>query len=246
MICTTHLQAQKPVVKNDPNHDKQAIHFGYSLGLNFMDSYIFPYEAGEIENISPGFNVQIVSNFRIANSLDFRILPGLAFGQRKLVLNEFSLPDRTLPEEAEIGIVNEDTTSLMLNMESAYFEVPLLLKYKTDRINNFRPYILAGFNPRVDLSGIQKNIFGGNNEEESEDGTVGSSSGTSDLIKRVAPAYEIGFGIDFYMVYFKLGVEIKYSRSIFDDVNRGGEYSAFFSGVDKLESSVFFISFHFE
>ena len=42
-FLSASMFAQKAEVQNDPNHDKQAIHFGYSLGLNFMDAYFFPY-----------------------------------------------------------------------------------------------------------------------------------------------------------------------------------------------------------
>lgn len=243
LICSFTLHAQKPVVKNDPNHDKQPMHFGYSLGVNFMDAYVYRYETAEIEEISPGFNVQIISNFRITNGFDFRVLPGLAFGQRRLVIREFSLPQDGMPEEAQYAVEDDTSSNLILNLESAYFEVPLLIKYKTDRINNFRPYVIGGFNPRVDLAGIQKNLFGNDSDENTPDSSTG---GSTDLINRVVPAYEIGFGVDFYMVYFKLGIELKYSRSMFDDVNRTGDFSPLFSEINKLESSVFFISFHFE
>jgi len=240
LVVSTY--GQKPRVQNDPTHDMQPVHFGYSLGLNMMDAYIFPYQAGELEKISPGFNVQIISNFRIMHGLDFRILPGLSFGQRNITLygGYYDIPSEGLPDNAEIFVKNDTVSNVLIQLESAYFEMPFLIKYKTDRINNIRPFIIGGFNPRIDLSGIQKNLFQRNNDDNE------GGAGSLDMINRIVPAYEVGVGIDFYLQYFKLGIELKYSRSIFDDVNRGSEFAALFNHVDKLESSVFFLSFHFE
>jgi len=66
--------------------------------------------------------------------------------------------------------------------------------------------------------------------------------------------YELGFGIDFYLTYFKFGIEIKYShglRNIFTNTNPKGEAPSseiayFTNAIDRINSSLWMISFHFE
>ncbi len=40
-----------------------------------------------------------------------------------------------------------------VRVESSFLEFPLLLKYKGDRLNNVRPYVIGGLNYRYDLAG---------------------------------------------------------------------------------------------
>ena len=37
-------------------------------------------------------------------------------------------------------------------IESSFLEFPLLLKFKGDRLNNVRPYVIGGLNYRYDLA----------------------------------------------------------------------------------------------
>jgi len=57
-------------------------------------------------------------------------------------------------------------------------------------------------------------------------------------------AWEIGFGIDFYLPYFKFSPEIKYSCGLNNMIAR--DNTQFTSSINRLSSNVWMLSFHFE
>jgi len=134
----------------------------------------------EVSKLNPGINIQIVTDLRPANHLDIRFLPGVAFGQRVIRFYKNGV------------LVNSQQS-----LESSFLEFPLLLKYKGERLNNVRPYVIGGFNYRYDLAG----------KKEFDD-----TKAIYLRIKRPDLYYELGAGLDFYLVYFKLSVELKMSN----------------------------------
>jgi hypothetical protein len=231
---------QRLVVPNDPGHDDKPVHFGFCLGLNVMDYYVRPAfndkgePIAELTDLQPGFNVQVVSNFRLSNNVDFRFLPGLVLGDRTINIYSGSYFN------ADTGMVvefNNDTVFTSSN-SSAYLDFPMLFKFKTNRINNYRPFLIVGLNPRYDLSTSIKGKEEGFQKYEKEQKFE---------LQKLVPFWEVGAGIDFYLPYFKLGVELKYSRSFADTMYRPTENaSPFVSQIEVLQSSVFLISFYFE
>ena len=119
-----------------------------------------------------GFNLGIVSNFRLGRNADLRFLPTLSFAER--VINY------TIEIEEEIEEIKKD-------VESTFIEFPLNLKFKSNRYNNGRAYLLTGLKYNIDLAS-QKDI----NDEGLE----------LIKLKKNDFMYEIGFGIDFYLEYF--------------------------------------------
>ena len=241
-LVSFNLMAQKEKVKNDPTHDDNPIHFGFSIGLNTMDFNIkqsreaytlkvFP----DVVTLRPGFQVHAISNVRLGKYFDFRMLPGISFGGER----EISYLD-----------VNGGTTmssyDSLVRIESNFLELPFLIKYKSKRINNFRPFLIGGTNLRFDLAATKK--------------TWGTSKkGSSLLLLNVFDYYyEIGCGIDFYLEHFKFAIELKYSIGLTDVLKRKlkdkgdgpvappQEYAIYTNVIDKLNSRMFMVSFHFE
>jgi hypothetical protein len=221
-----HLSSfgQKQKVKNESWYDDKPLHFGFSLGFNAMDFIITPSQTylasdslyPEVSKLNPGINIQIVTNLKTGKYFDLRFLPGVSFGQR--VVRYY-----------KNGVLYNDQQRL----ESSFLEFPLLLKYKGDRLNNVRPYIIGGLNYRYDLAGKkeydpEKQIYL--------------------RIKRPDLYYEMGVGLDFYLTYFKLSVEIKMSNG-FSDVlikDRSSGYPKFNDAIEKMKSQIWVLSFHFE
>jgi hypothetical protein len=56
--------------------------------------------------------------------------------------------------------------------------------------------------------------------------------------------YEVGVGVDFYLEYFKLSPELKYSFGMRDLLVRDG--SMYTSAIDRLTSRLFYLSLTFE
>lgn len=211
--------SQKPKVLNQPTHDDRALHFGFCLGLNTMDFIIhntsnaFNDTIADVTKLVPGFHVQIVSNFRLAQNLDVRFLPGISFGQRDL---NFFVKDK---------LVNSNH-----KLESNFLEFPILLKYKSNRINNFRPYVVTGPNVRVDLA-----------KTYSEDDHIYLA------LKRLDIYSDVGVGIDFYLPYFKFTTELRYSYGFRNVLKRKETtHPEYQNSIDRLNSSIFLLSFYFE
>jgi hypothetical protein len=231
ILAVTCMFGQKPKVKNDPIHDDKLIHFGFSLGMNFMDYRIEHTQLAALEGIyiglkdlAPGINIHAIANLRLAENFDLRALPGISFGERFMYF-----------------IGNSDTVNYPpgsnYKAESSYLEFPLLLKYKSKRLNNFRPYLIAGGNVRYDLA-VKK-------EYDMEDQLI--------MINPFDVYGEIGFGMDFYLTYFKFGTEIKYSfglSNILRGSDRNGdlppEVEEYTTALKSITSHMVVISFHFE
>jgi hypothetical protein len=230
---TLVLKGQKPKVKNDPTHDDKLVHFGFSLGVNFMDYRIEHRERAAqdgvyvgVKELTPGINIHAIANLRLAENFDLRTLPGISFGERYIYFQE----------RTDSGLVSVIPDGKYYKVNSSYLELPLTFKYKSKRLNNFRPYLIGGGNLRYDLS-IKKEY-------------------RDDQLLMIAPLdiyAEIGFGMDFYMTFFKFATEIKYSFGLSNILlrsDRNGElppeYEAYTSYIDKINSHMVILLFHFE
>jgi hypothetical protein len=215
-------QKQKP--KNESWYDEKPIHFGFSLGFNSMDFNITPSQQyyqkdslyPEVSILNPGINIQIVTDLRPANHLDIRFLPGVSFGQRVIRFYK-----------------NTKLINGQQRLESSFLEFPLLLKYKGDRLNNVRPYVIGGFNFRYDLAG----------KKEFDD-----NKPIYIRIKRPDLYYELGAGMDFYLTYFKLSIELKMSTGFGDVLVRetAPGHPEYVNAIEKLKSQIWILAFHFE
>lgn len=161
-----------------------------------------------------GFNISMISNLRITNHLNVRFLPGLIFGQRNLDY-KVKRPD---------GFRRH---SMMI--ESTFIDFPLLLKYKAVRLNNFRPYIVAGASHRIDLAAQR---------------TISPDERPKIRLNRHNVYYEVGVGTDFFLEYFMFAIELKASWGIINNVAYDDtEFSLMY---DRLNSRMVILSFHFE
>jgi hypothetical protein len=114
-------------------------------------------------------------------------------------------------------------------IESNYLEFPFDLKFKSKRIRNYRVYVLAGFKYSIDMIS-QASV-------EAKD---------KDIVKlnRRDYGYEIGFGFDFYMPYFKFAPEIKMYHGLNNLLVQDGK--PFARPIEALFSKTFTITFNFE
>ena len=219
---SAQTQAIRKKVMHYQQHDDKAIRFGFCLGLNVMDfaishsyaNYQIDSLLGNVTNMSAGFQIQAVSAARLTDNLEVRFLPGILFGQR------------------DISFYKDDQLYFKpQRLESAYIVLPLLLKYKSKRINNYRGFWVGGLNQRFDLAKTYR---------ESDDIYMD--------LKLLDLCYELGGGFDFYFPYFKLSVELRGSWGIANVLNRRGAtpHPEFQNAIDKLRSSVYMISFYIE
>ncbi len=159
-------------------------------------------------------NINIVSNWNFHPSLSLRFLPGLNLGQRTL---EYWVRDDSV------------FYSHVMKIESTFLDFPVLIQYKGARINNFRPYLIAGGNVKVDLAS-QKRI----RDEE----------WPKIRLKRMSYYYEIGFGTDFFLEYFKFALELKYVVGLNNVIVP--DNTQYTRAIERLNSKMLMLSFTFE
>lgn len=218
------LSAQKQKPKNESWYDEKLIHFGFSLGANVMDFNITPSQKylsqdslyPDVSKLNPGINIQIVTDFRPANHMDIRFLPGVSFGQRNIRYYK-----------------NQKIYNDGQKLESSFLEFPFLLKLKGDRLNNVRPYVIGGFNYRYDLAAKKE---------------FDPAKQIYIRIKRPDLYYEAGAGMDFYLPYFKLSVELKMSKGITDILIKdyAPGHPEYVNAIEKMKSQIWILAFHFE
>jgi hypothetical protein len=225
-LLALQVTGQVKRVQNDPGYDYKWIHFGFMVGLNTMD-FGFKRPAlgpdtllfADVSKPNPGFQVSIVSDLRLGDHFSLRFLPGITFGSRSLYFYD----------------VSGDTVNLISkqSLESNYLDFPLMLKYKSKRVNNYRPYIIGGVNMRYDMAA---------RKDYDEDGPW----------VRLTPMdffAEIGFGIDFFLQYFKFSPELKVSvgfRDVLVHDPAGGQNNWYVNSINGLNSYLVMLCFYFE
>ncbi len=215
---------EKKGVPNLRSFDEQKIHFGFLIGFNATDFRIYQSGLRTAENgqtarfaemlkVTPGINLGIVSNLRLAKNLDLRFLPGIGFSQRDLSFID------------ENGVRDENT----LKIKSTFLEFPLLLKYSALRMHNAKPYLITGINTRYDLAKDKQDRI---------------------MLKSLDYYWDIGAGMDFYLNYFRLSVEIRGSIGFNNVHNSKGTGELldlpYTQAIDKLKSRWLGLTLYFE
>ena len=230
MICGA---AQERRVQNKPYIDLRPMHFGISIGMNLQDIELQNVGPQMIEGMgertvlvdadtwNPGFSVGVLADMRLHQHLALRIAPMMHFGSKHLVF-------RDLDDLNDAGHPRESTQ----DMKNTYISMPVDLKISAERFNNYRPYLLAGVNPMINLSGKDQDFL---------------------QLKRYDTMLEVGFGCDFYLPFFKLCPELKFCFSLADVLNKkhADELTdvhkrIFTQSTDRAVSKMVVLTFFFE
>lgn len=227
LVSVSSLYSQRERPRNLPAFDYKTLHWGFTVGLNSMDFAIRrnlaakPYLHADVIGFQPaGFQVNIVSDLRLSDYWNLRFLPGINLGSRQFVYFE--------PDTWEL-----DQDRPPMTIGSSFLDFPLLLKYRSERVNNYRPYVVGGLSYRIDMSA--KKGFGDGNERI--------------LLKKSDFYLEMGFGVDNYLQYFKYSTEIKLAvglRNVMvtDKYHPREPYYA--NSIAGLRSFLVMLNFHFE
>lgn len=217
------LTAQERKVQNRPYIDFRRLHYGFFFGLHNQDLELanngFVAAGGEqwyadVSAYNPGFSVGVLADLRINNHLALRLIPSLHFGEKQVVFRELNTGNR---ERQQI--------------KSTYMSCPLDLKFSAERFNNYRPYIMAGVNPMIDLTVKKQRPL---------------------LVKSFDFMVEFGLGCDFYLPFFKLIPELKFCFSLLDVLEKNRKdlldenLMKFTESVDKAVAKMIVLSFYFE
>lgn len=214
----------KERIKNQENFDKQTLTWGYFLGFSSYD-FKFTYEE-DLEDIlvdtNLGFNVGLVGDLRINDYFNLRFEPGLYITQRNLRYDESHFAGTTF-----------NNNDLLREVKSTYVHFPLLLKVSTKRLNNFKPFLVGGISTALNLS---------SNEENPDDNSAGEFRTKKGML-----FYEIGFGIDFYLEWFKFTPSIRGVFALNDELIRDADENSPWTGnVNSMKTRGVFVNFTFQ
>ncbi len=222
-ICGESFSQRYKKPQNLARYDYQKIHFGFTLGINELN-FNMQKNSNTITNDTlktlytksqKGFNLGIVSNLRIGKYTDLRFVPALIFGERHL----------------DYGFVDSLNTNnnQVKKIESTILDFPIYIKYKSERYNNFRAYIIGGIKYSMDIASQDK---------------IDDEGQEIVKLKRNDLMGEIGFGLDFYLKYFKFSPQIKISYGLLDLLTK--DQSIYTKSINRLTTNGWMLSFTFE
>ncbi len=129
---------------NFRDFQRKPYYFGITLGLN--SSTFKPYQSSDflfsdsiavIESVSgPGFNLGIVTNLKVGDYFDFRLLPTLSFAERNI---NYERTSRT-------------QSFTQRKVESVFIELPFHVRYKSAPFHDKRLFVLAGVKYAFDVA----------------------------------------------------------------------------------------------
>ncbi len=210
---------------NLEEHDYKPYYFGISLGLSqsrfhtsLHPNYLEQDTIQTAESIqSVGFNLGLSATVRLSNRFELRANPQLFFLDRPIRYN-LKYPDRF-----------ENTYIIDKKVESVMVSAPLQLRFLSDRIGNFRMYMMGGGKLELDLS------------------SNAQSRNAEDMVKirRYDYGIEGGIGFKFYYPSFILAPEIKFSNGLRN--MHGRDVRLNYSNVlDRINSRMIVFTLHLE
>ena len=226
IILGSSSYAQKFKQERYKNFDKRMFHFGFMLGFNSSDFTVYQnvnaYEQFGLKllenDAQPGGQLGILTTMKLGTPvLRLRFIPTLSFQERLL---RYTFEDTVLNKD-KIGEERVNSTNL---------DFPIMLQFRTKRLNNFTAYVLVGGQYSIDLQSQEK-----------------ASQNYIDpyvKIKRNDVQGQIGGGLEFFAPYFKFGIELKYSHGFMNSFIQDNTNIA--KPINKLYNKVWSLSLIFE
>lgn len=215
-------------IKNLHDFDEKLVHFGFVLGYNKADAYLDrnlnrTFDQDSLLSLQTearnGFNLGIISSLNLDPKFHIRFVPTLSFQERWLNYTFATYPD---------------TTELWTKkIENVYLDFPLLFKFRTERVTNFAAYFIGGGRYGLDMS-------------SNKDVNNSSASLKDQVVKQTKSDYgfEVGGGLDFFLQYFKFGIELKLGVGLKNTLIQ--ENLKFSSPIERLRTKTWTLSFTFE
>jgi hypothetical protein len=224
LIFSLNASAQKPLYQEE--HDNKPYYFGITLATSLarfqthLHSYFLSPAQDTILVAEPanagGFALGLSATFRLTNRFEGRFNPQLSFMDRNISY-QLKYPD----EEFGLNVVKK--------IESVIVSFPLQVKFNSDRIGNFRVYMLGGGKVDFDLASNAR------------------ARKAEELVKIQKLDYGIegGVGFNFYFKSFIFSPEIKISNGLGNIHSRDANLK-YSSVLDKIQSRMIVFSIHLE
>ncbi len=227
LLGTQNLNAQRELELNLPDHDQKKYYLG--IGLIYNNSRLQASHHPEflqrdsIMVVNPmntgGFGLAGLHTYRLSPRFEVRaIFPQLLFSYRNINYH-LSYPDE---RHEEFEVMNKRIESILVGL-------PVHLKFRSDRINNFRFYMFGGAKVEYDLASNAR------------------ARRAEELVKLNSMDFgiEAGIGFNFYFPVFILSPEIKISNGL-RNIHSRDPYLKYSSSIDQLNSRMVVFSLIFE
>jgi hypothetical protein len=214
---TTGIFSSDPIV-NLENFDKQKVYFGYFLGFNTYD-----FKIDYINTPTKDISVSTSTGFSVGIVGDLRLQEYINLRlEPGLYYTQRNLYysgfTRQIDAEREI--------------RSTYINFPLLLKFSSKRTGNIRPYLVGGVSATLNLA---------SNSKSTDDNYQQKFR-----LKPWTQNYEIGFGVDLYLEYFKFSPSIRGVFGLNDELIRDNNPNSPWTGnIDAMKTRGIFVNFTF-
>lgn len=225
LLFTESAHAQlfsKERLSNLENFDKRFLTWGYFLGFN---SYDFKLEyINQNSDSNTDVIVEPQSGFNVGLIGDMRINQYISLRlEPGLYYTQRNLMFPNFEEEKDF----------LREVKSTYIHVPLLVKISTKRLDNIKPFIVGGISRSFNLS---------SNEDNPEDNFQGQFRTT-----KSTTYYELGFGIDLYLYFFKFTPSIRGVFAISDELVRDDDPNSPWTGnISRMATRGIFVNFTFQ
>jgi hypothetical protein len=223
VLFSISAMAQKEM--NRPNHDDWKYYFGMTLAYNH--SYLHPskhptfLQNDSVLTAEPGASggiaLGLMATLRMNRRFELRANPQLVVGGSKFFTYHLKYP--TLHEA-----VYEKKT-----LPSTIVSFPFQVKFNSDRIDNFRVYMMAGLKYDIDLA------------------SNSAARNAEDLVKlrKFDYGYEAGIGFNFYFRFVTFSPELKVSNGL-SNIHSRDPNLKYSNVLDKLQSRMLVFSIHLE
>lgn len=222
LFLSVSAQAQRQL--NLENHDDKPYYFGITLSTasgrlntNLHSRFLYQDSIMVAEPLSsPGFALGLLATTRLSNRFEGRFNPQLMFTDR-------SISYKLRYAERDFG------TDVVQKVESVIVTLPVQLKFRSDRIGNFRVYLMGGGKVDYDLA------------------SNAQARKAEDLIKlqKVDYGVEAGVGFNFYFQSFIFSPEIKISNGL-NNIHARDVNLKYSSVLDRIQSRMIVFSIHLE
>ena len=215
--------AQERKVQNKPYIDFRRLHYGFFIGVHAQD----------MEFVNNGFVTENGETW-YADIADYN--PGFSVGVlANLRLNTYmslrAIPTMHFGQNIVRFREQQSGETSKQSVKTTYIAIPVHVKFAAERFNNYRPYVTAGVSPMWNLTVKKQQQL---------------------LLKKFDFMIEVGFGCDFYLPFFKLIPELKFSFSPLNMLKKerpdllDANYMKFTQSVDKVTSKMVTLSLYFE
>jgi hypothetical protein len=223
MLLPAQTLLAQPRDLNQYDHDSKPYYFGITLGANmsrFQTSLHSQFLKNDSVYIaepvnSNGFALGLLATARLSDRFQLRFNPQLMFTQRDIF---YKLKH---PEGGQ--------TEITKTIESVIVTFPVQVKLQSDRIGNFRVYMMTGVKGDIDLASNAR-------AKKAEDLVK---------IKKYDYGVELGMGFNFFFESFIFSPEIKISNGL-NNIHSRDEKLKYSSVFDKIQSRMIVFSIHIE